>query len=146
MVLKTNKTLLYCYTEREIAERILKSGFGGLESDGLYYEDIQACVCLKAQGALTEAAKSSPRWGAQYRGLGEKHAQVLTPPCHKHAPCRDSAVTMSSNGLYLKLTSSSKINNNKLRIESCRASAQGPDPMSTDKKHCGRSGPGKQNV
>ena len=70
MVLKTNKILLYCYTEREIAERILKPGFGGLESDGLYYEDIHPCVCLKAQGALTKAAKSSPGRGAQYRGAG----------------------------------------------------------------------------
>ena len=68
LVLKTNEILLYCYTEREIAERILKPGFGGLESDGLYYEDVRACVCLKAQGAVAEAAKSSPQWGDSTEG------------------------------------------------------------------------------
>ena len=77
MVLKTNGILLKCYTEREIAERILNPGFGGLGSDGLYYEDVLACVCLMAQGALTKAAKSRPPMGGTVQGAWVR----TTPRC-----------------------------------------------------------------
>lgn len=118
LVIKTNKILLRRYTERETAERILKSGFGASESDGLNYESTPPSEHPRGTGSAHSGLLRAGPVGSRLEPCPDADHPPGPSLLGNTVPCGDSTGTMNSIGLYLKFIESSK--NQKVRKESCR--------------------------